>query len=130
MKLHIPSALALTLAFTLPAFAQDTVQRTTETTTTSTIGTLGEFGPERITVRTETATEPLTYRVGKTVTYVDETGAPVSIETVKSGLPVTVHYVRDGEAMVANKIVVRKQTTTTPGGKPSAPWAMTGVSAA
>lgn len=114
MKLNIPCALALTLAFPLCAFAQTTVQKTTETTTTSTAGTLSEFGPERITVRTETSTEPLTYAVSKTVTYVDETGAPVSMETVKSGLPVTVHYVRDGDALVANKIVVRKRTTTVP----------------
>jgi hypothetical protein len=115
MKLHIPCALALTLAIPLQAFAQTTVERTTETTTTSTLGTVSEFGPERITVRTETSTEPLSYAVSKTVTYVDETGAPVSMETVKSGLPVTVHYTRDGEALVAKKIVVRKRTTTVPG---------------
>jgi hypothetical protein len=115
MKLSIPCALALTLAFPLTAFAQTTVQKTTETTTTSTIGTISEFGPERITVRTESSTEPLSYAVSRRVTYVDETGAPVAIESVKSGLPVTVHYVREGDALVANRIVVRKRTTTVPG---------------
>jgi hypothetical protein len=91
-----------------------------ETTTTTTMGTISDFGDNRIVVRTEASADPLTYRFTKTTTYVDEGGAPVSIETVKSGLPVTVHYVRDGDALVARKVVVRKagapgrtETTTT-----------------
>jgi hypothetical protein len=35
------------------------------------------------------------------------------VETVKSGLPVTVYYTRQGDRMIANKVVVRKSTTTT-----------------
>ena len=61
-----------------------------ETTTTTTAGTISEFGPEMIVIRTETAPEPVRYTYSKTTTYVDEAGAPVSIETVKSGLPVSV----------------------------------------
>lgn len=53
------------------------------------------------------------YSYTKSTTYVDETGAPVSMETVKSGLPVRVYYTRDGERMIAEKVVVRKTTTTT-----------------
>jgi len=53
------------------------------------------------------------YNYTKSTTYVDETGAPVSVETVKSGLPVKVYYTRDGDRMVADKVVVRKTTTTT-----------------
>ena len=41
----------------------------------------------------------------------DENGAPVSVETVKSGLPVTIYYTRDGDRMIANKVVVRKRVT-------------------
>jgi hypothetical protein len=81
--------------------------------TTTTAGTISEFTPgSQIVVRTESAPAPITYSVGKTVTYVDETGAPVSAELVKSGLPVTVHYVKEGDRMIANKVVVRKTTTT------------------
>jgi len=52
------------------------------------------------------------YRYSKTTTYVDETGAPVSMETVKSGLPVTVYYTKDGDNMVASKVVVRKTVSS------------------
>ena len=87
-------------------FAQTAVKETTTTTTTA--GTISEFGPETIIVRSETAPEPIRYSYTKTTTYVDETGAPVSIETVKSGLPVTVYYAKVGDKMVATKVIVRK----------------------
>ncbi len=44
----------------------------------------------------------------------DETGAPLTIETVKSGLPVTVYYTKVGDRLVANRVVVRKATVATP----------------
>lgn len=118
MKSHLSSVIApVLLALALPSVAQVVREETTKTTTTTTNGTLNEFGPERLVVRTETSTSPLNYTVSKTTTYVDETGAPVSMETVKSGLPVTVYYTKSGDALVANKVVVRKRTTTTvPGG--------------
>jgi hypothetical protein len=40
-------------------------------------------------------------------------GNPVSMETVKSGLPVTVYYTQEGDQMIADKVVVRKTSTTT-----------------
>ena len=86
--------------------AQIAVKETTTTTTSA--GTISEFGPETIIIRSETSPEPVRYSYSKTTTYVDETGAPVSIETVKSGLPVTVHYVKVGDKMVASKVIVRK----------------------
>jgi hypothetical protein len=94
------------------AMAQATVATTT--TATSSMGTISTFGPDVISIRSEAAAEPVTYRYSKTTTYVDEAGAPVSIETVKSGLPVTVYYAKDGDDMVASKVVVRKTTTTGP----------------
>lgn len=84
----------------------------TAVTTTTTAGTISEFNPDTIVIRSETATEPLTYSYSKTTTYVDETGAPVALSTVKSGLPVTVYYTKQGDKMIANKVVVRKRTTT------------------
>lgn len=87
-------------------FAQTAVQQTTTTTTSA--GTISEFGPETIIIRSEASPEPIRYSYSKTTTYVDETGAPVSIETVKSGLPVTVYYMKVGDRMVASKVIVRK----------------------
>ena len=94
------------------ATAADTV---VSTTTTTAMGDITEFSPDTIVVRTESAPQPIRYSYTKTTTYVDETGAPVSLETVKSGLPVTVYYVKEGDRMIASKVVVRKKVTTTTG---------------
>lgn len=81
------------------------VVETTQTTTAT--GVISEFGPERLSVRTQTSSDPLRYSFSKTTTYVDELGNPVSVETVRSGLPVTVHYVRQGGELVASRVVVK-----------------------
>jgi hypothetical protein len=83
-------------------------------TTTTTTGTVSEFSPQAIVVRTESTPEPVRYSFSKSVTYVDETGAPVSREIIKSGIPVTVHYVKEGDRMLASRVVVKKTTTTRP----------------
>jgi uncharacterized protein RhaS with RHS repeats len=91
---------------------EGTAPVTRETTTTS-AGTISEFSPDTIVVKTTTSADPVSYSYTKTTTYVDENGNPVSSETVKSGLPVTVYYDKEGDRMVATKVVVRKTTTTT-----------------
>ena len=98
--------LGLLLTTVNVTFAQTVVKETT--TTTNSAGTISEFGPETIIIRSETSPEPIRYSYTKTTTYVDETGTPVSIETVKSGLPVTVYYLKVGDKMVASKVIVRK----------------------
>jgi hypothetical protein len=104
------AALALGTLLTAGSIAQTTV----ETTTTNSAGTISEFSPDTIVIRSETAPEPVRYSYSKTTTYVDEAGQPVTMETVKSGLPVTVYYTRVGDRLVANRVVVRKTVTTTP----------------
>jgi hypothetical protein len=95
--------------------AQAAVKETTTTTTTTTTeGTISQFGPNTIAVKTTTSPTPITYSYTKTTTYVDESGKPVSIETVKSGIPVTVYYDKSGDKMVATKVVVQKTTVTNP----------------
>jgi hypothetical protein len=86
-------------------------------------GVITEFGPDNLFIKTDTSPDPLRYSYSKSTTYVDEAGAPVSIETVRSGVPVTVHYTQVGNTLVASKVIVRKslvvpapvieQTTTT-----------------
>jgi hypothetical protein len=104
-------ALGGLLAMSSLASAQVTTQSTT--TTTSSAGTVSEFTPGVITVRTESSPSPISFSYSKTTTYVDENGNPVSSEVVRSGIPVTVFYSQDGDRMVASKVVVRKTTTTT-----------------
>jgi hypothetical protein len=127
MKPTLPSFIrtaSVMLVLTLPAMAQEIVKETVRettgdtterTTTTTTTGTIDEFGGNRIVIHSETSEDPITYSFTKSTTYVDESGAPVSIETVRSGLPVTVHYAKEGDGLVARKVVVKK-TKTRPGG--------------
>src|SRR4029079_17414610 len=82
-KLTSAAALGLMLITANITFAQTAVRETTTTTTSA--GTISEFGPETIIIRSETSPEPVRYSYSKTTTYVDETGAPVSMDLVKSG---------------------------------------------
>jgi hypothetical protein len=61
----------------------------------------------------------VSYSYSKTTTYVDQNGNPVSMETVKSGLPVTVYYTQEGDKMVASKVVVQRTIIT--GDAPTTP---------
>jgi len=79
--------------------------------TTTTAGTISEFSPDTIVVRSETSPDPIRYSYSKTTTYVDDAGNPVSVETVKSGLPVTVHYIHEGERLVADRVIVHRRAT-------------------
>lgn len=80
----------------------------TEVTTTTSAGTISEFGPDTMVIRSATSPEPIRYSYSKSTTYVDETGAPVSLEVVRSGAPVTVYYTTVGGQMVASKVIVQK----------------------
>jgi len=118
MKNHTILFAAAATMLAIAPFASAQVTATTATTaTTFTPGTISEFSPDTIVIRSETAPAPIRYSYTKTTTYVDEEGAPVSMDLVKSGLPVKVYYVKEGDRMIANRVVVsRKSSTTTTGG--------------
>jgi len=97
----LAATIASVLAMTDFAVAQETVVQTT-----SSAGTITEFSPDSIVIRSETAPEPIHYVYRKTTTYVDDAGNPVSMEVVKSGLPVTVHYIKEGDRLIASRVIV------------------------
>ncbi|MFL6583685.1 MAG: hypothetical protein ACJ8KU_04135 [Chthoniobacterales bacterium] len=92
-----------------PAFAQ------TATTVTTTNGAFTEYvpGSETMVVRGETGTTPLRYVVSKQTPIVDETGAPVTIERIAPGSPVSIQYTGSGDRLVASRVVVRRAVTAT-----------------
>ena len=111
-KRNLTAAIAsLLLAITSATYAQTAVETTT--TTTNAGGVISEFGPDILVLKTETAPEPIRYTYTTKTVYVDETGAPVTMTTVKSGLPVTVYYTKVGDKMVASKVVVKKTVVKT-----------------
>ena len=102
--------LAGSLATATLASAQ-TATTTTSSSSTTCTGTVNSFGPDAITVQSTTSPAPVSYSYSKTTTYVDQAGNPVSLDVVKSGLPVTVYYSQDAGRMVASKVVVQRTTT-------------------
>jgi hypothetical protein len=123
-KLIIPSAAALMLLCSLHANAQTVVRERTTTavpeTTAAVVepveaaGTITEFAPDAVVLRTEQATAPVRYSIGKTIEYVDDAGAPVTREVIKTGTPVTVRYIREGDRMLVNRVIVHRTTAVAP----------------
>src|SRR4051812_47372808 len=70
-------------------------------------GTITEFGPQSITVKTEKGDTPVRYISNDTTNFVDENGDPIPHSTVKSGLPVTVFYTKVGDTLVASRVMVQ-----------------------
>ncbi len=115
MKKSLSLLLSATLSLGTFASAADV-----EVTTTSSGGTITDFTPgSAITVRTESASTPMRYIVGESVTYVDEAGAPVAADIIKTGVPVTIRYVKEGDRMIARQVVVKKTTTVSSGTAPA-----------
>ncbi len=120
-KVIIP--VAFSAAFVAPlALAQTTpgttttiqaVPATVESQTTTTIGQISEMSPDALIISTGNAAAPIRYSSSASTIFVDETGRSVSRELVTTGLPVTVHYSRAGDRLVADRVIVRRQTSTT-----------------
>jgi len=85
---------------------------TTQTTsTTDAAGTITEYTPGSAIVLRESS-GPVSYRFGKTVTYVTRSGRVLDTATVKSkirvGVPVRVHYAGTGTNMVVDRVVLEE----------------------
>ena len=88
------------------ALAADVVETTT---TTYGDGTISEYVPGQTFIVKESS-GPVTYRYGKTVTYVTKKGRKLKEDElrdrIKVGAPVHVYYDRDGDARVINRVEV------------------------
>ena len=96
----------------------------TETSTTTATGTITTYTPgtDYITFRDSRGTTgaPVRYYYTKDTTILDPAGQTVTWSAVRPDLPATVYYVREGDRMIARKIVLsnptvieKKETTTT-----------------
>ena len=104
-KLLLCVALAVAAPF---AWAQVS-ETTTTTTTTDANGTITSFTPGNTIVLKETS-GPVTYRFGKTVTYVTRSGKVLDEDAVRTrikvGIPVRVHYMREGDNMMVDRVIL------------------------
>jgi hypothetical protein len=109
-------AVILSCAFIAPfAFAQTGTTRETTITTTQTVATLDSthvmavnaFAPgDKIVVQTSTATQPVTVRLDKNVTYGTEDGREVSPSSIAPGSHVRLEFVGDDANRVATRVIL------------------------
>jgi hypothetical protein len=83
---------------------------TTETTTTTTesFGTVTDFTPGQTIVLKTEAGEPAHYKFSKTVTYQTADGRVIEASKIKKDSKVRVHYVKDGDELLVDKVIVTK----------------------
>jgi hypothetical protein len=117
MKINITKIGVALLAVGICIWSTE-VRAQATTTVTTTKGAFTEYvpGSETMVVRSETSSAPLRYVVSKQTTIVDESGAPVAIERISPGSPVSIQYTGTGEHLVASRIVVQRpaEVTTEP----------------
>ena len=78
----------------------------TTTTTTENFGTVTEFTPgDSLILKTE-ASEPVHYKFGKTVEYVNARGKVIEASKIRKDSKVRVHYVKQGDDMLVDKIIL------------------------
>jgi hypothetical protein len=78
----------------------------TTTTTTENLGTVTEFTPGQFLVLKTEAGQPVRYKFGKTVTYVTADGKVIEASKIRKDSKVRVHYLKDGDDMVVDKVIV------------------------
>jgi hypothetical protein len=104
-KLLLSAALAVAAPF---AWAQVS-ETTTTSTTTDANGTITSFTPGNAIVLKESS-GPVSYRFGKTVTYVTRGGKTLDEDAVRTkikvGVPVRVHYAREGDNMLVDRVIL------------------------
>jgi len=81
---------------------------TTESTTTTTerSGTITEYTPGESIVLKDESGEPVRYKFSKHVTYVTPDGKVIDASHVKKDAKVRVHYEREGNDMLVDKVIV------------------------
>jgi hypothetical protein len=94
-----------TSSTTVATGANGATEKTTTTTTEST-GTVTEFTPGQALILKTEAGEPVRYKFGKTVTYMTSDGKVIEASKVRKDSKVRVHYLKDGDNMVVDKVIV------------------------
>ena len=80
----------------------------TTTTTTESTGTVTEFTPGHVLFLKTEADQPVRYKFGKTVTYVTSDGKVIEASQIKKDSKVRVHYLKEGDDMVVDKVIVTR----------------------
>jgi hypothetical protein len=87
------------------------------TTVTTTRGAFTQYVPESevLVVRTDTNPSPIQYVLTKETTVVDESGAPIAINQIAVGVPLSVQYTTTGGRLLASRVIVQRNPVTVTG---------------
>jgi hypothetical protein len=67
-----------------------------------------EFAPGEMMVLKTEAADPVHYRFSKEVTYLNANGRVIDASKIRKDSKVHVHYVKDGDDMLVDKVIVTK----------------------
>lgn len=114
MKTNFKNLGRLLLAVGICVWPTEAFAQATTTTVTTSRGAFTEYvpGSETVVVRSETNPDPLRYVVTKQTTIVDESGAPIAMERISPGSPLSVEYATTGDRLVASRIIVQRPATS------------------
>ena len=82
-------------------------------TTTERTGTVTAFSPGHDLILKTEAAKPLSYKFGKTVTYVTPDGHAIEASKIRKDARVRVHYLKDGDDMVVDKVILKRDRDET-----------------
>src|ERR1700730_3975157 len=91
---------------TTTATSQATAAAPTTTSTNESVGTITEFTPGMTLVLNTGTGEPVHYKLAKNVTYINAKGKEIKAERIRKDRKVRVHYVKEGNDMVVDKVTV------------------------
>ncbi len=91
-----------------PTVATGSTGTTETTTTTESFGTVTDFTPGQTIVLKTEAGEPAHYKFSKTVTYQTADGRVIEASKIRKDSKVRVHYVKDGDDLLVDKVIVTK----------------------
>ena len=88
------------------ASAQTSSTTTTTTTSTENVGKVTEFTAGSVIVLNTGAGEPMRYKLGSNVTYINAKGKEIKAEKIRKDRKVRVHYTKEGNDMIVDKVTV------------------------
>ena len=69
-------------------------------------GTIADYTPDSALVLDTGSGEPVHYKFGKKVTYVDKDGQVIQASGLRKNLRVKVHYIKQGGDMIVDKVTL------------------------
>ena len=109
MKIFLTTICAAALSIAVAnAQTSSSTGTTTSTTTTEATGTITDVTPGATLVLSTGSGDPVTYKFGKNVSYVNANGKVIDVSKLRKNRKVRVHYVKEGNDMIVDKVTIVK----------------------